>query len=180
MNLVVDLPSLSYAVGGLTGGRFLFMVPWRAVSIAGTSHGPAPSEGGAVAINERHVEAFLAEVRAAFPHANLTRDKIRLVHRGLLPAPAGSRDGLTLIKESLIHDHAAEGFKGLLTVVGARYTTAGATARAVAARVDRAAGQNPARCLPASGFLPLTWAIWSSSRGTRYRRPGPTRRWCAA
>ena len=45
MNLVVDLPPLSAAVGGLTGGRFLFMVPWRAGSIAGTSHGPAPPEG---------------------------------------------------------------------------------------------------------------------------------------
>ena len=137
MNLVIDLTPLSCAVGGLTGGRFLFMVPWRAGSIAGTSHGPAPPEGGAALISERNVEAFLAEVRSAFPRANLTRDKIRLVHRGLLPAPAGSRDGLTLIKESLIHDHAPEGFKGLLTVVGARYTTAGATARAVASLVDR-------------------------------------------
>ncbi len=137
MNLVVDLPPLSGAVGGLTGGRFLFMVPWRAGSIAGTSHEPAPAEGGAASISERNVEAFLAEVRSAFPHADLTRDKIRLVHRGLLPAPAGSRDGATLLKQSLIHDHGAEGLKGLLTVVGARYTTAGATARAVAALVDR-------------------------------------------
>ena len=137
MNLVVDLPPLPAAVGGLTGGRFLFMVPWRAGSIAGTSHGPAPPEGGAASVSERDVDAFLREVRSAFPNANLSRNDIRLVHRGLLPAPAGSRDGLTLLKDSLVHDHAPEGFNGLLTVVGARYTTAGATARAVAALVDR-------------------------------------------
>ena len=35
MNLVLDLPPLSAAVGGLAGGRFLFMVPWREASIAG-------------------------------------------------------------------------------------------------------------------------------------------------
>ena len=139
MNLVVDLPPLPCAVGGLTSGRFLFMVPWRAGSIAGTSHGPAPAEGGAASISEANVAAFLTEVKAAFPRAGLSRDHIRLVHRGLLPAPSGSVDGSRLIKDSLIHDHAAQGVKGLLTVVGARYTTAGATARAVA---ERAAGKN--------------------------------------
>ena len=124
MNLVVDLPPLPAAVGGLTGGRFLFMVPWRAASIAGTSHGPAPPEGGVASIGEREVDAFLAEVKSAFPNANLSRDGIRLVHRGLLPAPASSRDGLTLIKQSIIHDHASEGIKGLLTVVGAVWLVA--------------------------------------------------------
>ena len=157
MNLVVDLPPLPAAVGGVTGGRFLFMVPWRAASIAGTSHGPAPPEGGAASISEREVDAFLAEVKSAFPNANLSRDGIRLIHRGLLPAPAGSGDGLTLLKDSLVHDHTAEGFKGLLTVVGARYTTAGATARAVAALVDRGGGRSAGSIaagerLPAAGM----------------------------
>ena len=141
MNLVLDMPPLSAAVGGLAGGRFLFMVPWREASIAGTSHESGPPEGGAASISERSVEAFLADVRSAFPHANLTRSKIRLVHRGLLPAPADSQDGAALLKASVIHDHRSEGVNGLLTVVGARYTTAGATARAVAAHVDRAAGR---------------------------------------
>ena len=144
MNLVLESPPLAAAVGGLAGGRFLFMVPWREGSIAGTSHEAAPPEGGTASIGERNVEAFLGEVRSAFPHADLTRSKIRLVHRGLLPAPAGSHDGAALLKASVIHDHGAEGLKGLLTVVGARYTTAGATARAVAARIDQAAGRPPA------------------------------------
>jgi glycerol-3-phosphate dehydrogenase len=143
MNLVIDLPPLSCAVGGLTGGRFLFMVPWRNGSIAGTSHGPAPSEGGAASIGERDVDAFLTEVKSAFPRASLERTQVRLVHRGLLPAPAGTTDGLTLLKESLIHDHAPQGFRGLLTVVGARYTTAAATARAVADRLAPAGARQP-------------------------------------
>ena len=102
MNLVVDLPPLSAAVGGLAGGRFLFMVPWRAGSIAGTSHESGAVRGwGGRPSASASVEAFLAEVRSAFPNANLTRERIRLVHRGLLPAPAGSHDGLTLLKDSV-------------------------------------------------------------------------------
>jgi glycerol-3-phosphate dehydrogenase len=143
MNLVVDLPPLSCAVGGLAGGRFLFMVPWRTGSIAGTSHAPAPSEGGAASISEAQVAAFLTEVKSAFPRAGLSRDNIRLVHRGLLPAPSGTVDGSRLLKESLIHDHAAQGLEGLFTVVGARYTTAGATAKAVAERVDGKGARQP-------------------------------------
>ena len=156
MNLVVDLPPLSCAVGGLAGGRFLFMVPWRAGSIAGTSHGPAPPEGGAASISETDVAAFLTKVKSAFPRAGLSRDHVRLVHRGLLPAPPGSLDGSRLLKDSLIHDHASDGFKGLVTVVGARYTTAGATARAVAERIDPSGAwrhrKAPPERLPAGDF----------------------------
>ena len=171
MNLVVDLPPLSCAVGGLTGGRFLFMVPWRTGSIAGTSHGPAPPEGGAASIGEADVAAFLGEVKAAFPGADLGRDRIRLVHRGLLPAPAGSVEGLTLLKDSLVHDHAIEGFEGLLTVVGARYTTAGATAKAVAARLCGPAGQQARdarfESLPAGDMGDLEQFVRDQIKSTR-------------
>jgi glycerol-3-phosphate dehydrogenase len=169
MNLVVDLPPLPCAVGGLTGGRFLFMVPWRAGSIAGTSHGPAPSEGGAASIRDADVGAFLTEVKSAFPGASLSRDNVRLVHRGLLPAPAGSIDGSTLLKDSLIHDHASDGFKGLLTVVGARYTTAGATARTVADRIDPPGGSRrkaPAERLPAADMGDLEHFVRHQIDGT--------------
>jgi glycerol-3-phosphate dehydrogenase len=171
MNLVVDLPPLSCAVGGLTGGRFLFMVPWRAGSIAGTSHGPAPSEGGAAPISEANVAAFLTEVKSAFPGAGLSRDNIRLVHRGLLPAPAGRVDGLSLIKESLVYDHAAQGLKGLLTVVGARYTTAGATAKAVAERVVGQGGRQPGKAsterLPAADMGDLDHFVRDQIKSTK-------------
>jgi glycerol-3-phosphate dehydrogenase len=143
MNLVVDVPALSCAVGGLADGRFLFLVPWRDGSIAGTSHGSAPDGGGAAEINERKVEAFLTDVKTAFPQAGLSRDSIRLVHRGLLPTPAGSRGHSALLKDSIVHDHGGDGIPGLFTVVGSRYTTAGATARAVAALVHRARGRRP-------------------------------------
>ena len=183
MNLVVDLPPLSCAVGGLTGGRFLFMVPWRAGSIAGTSHGPAPPEGGTASISEAHVAAFLTEVKSAFPRASLSRDNIRLVHRGLLPAPPGSLDGLRLLKESLIHDHASQGLKGLLTVVGARYTTAGATATAVADRVDRTETLRPRKTaverLPAADMGDLEHFVRDQIKTTK-ADPALVRRLIAA
>jgi len=73
--------------------------------------------------------------RRAFPRAALTRADVRLVHRGLLPAAPGAGGHERLLKRSLIMDHRTDGFEGLVTVVGVRYTTARATAARV---VDRA------------------------------------------
>jgi glycerol-3-phosphate dehydrogenase len=130
MNLVVDRPPLPNAVGGLVDGRFLFMVPWRDRAIVGTSHDEPDAPGlvdppERLAPNPRLVDALLSDAQQAFPKAGLTRESIALVHRGLLPA--GARHG-TLLKRSIVHDHAADGLTSLITVIGVRYTTARATA----------------------------------------------------
>ena len=137
MNLVVDRPPASYAAGGVVDGRFLFLVPWRDRSIVGTSHEAFGSEPDGLSVTQLHVERFVRQTTAAFPRANLSASDVRLVHRGLLPATRGA----DLIKHSLIHDHAADGLDGLLTIVGVRYTTARATAAAAAERVAAKLGR---------------------------------------
>lgn len=141
MNIVIDRPPLTHAVGGLAGGRFLFMVPWNGRSIIGTSHDDhAGASDGSVAVAPDRLEALLADAREALPGVAVTREHIRLVHRGLLPAT--SRNGAsTLLTHSIVHDHQRDGVRGLVTVLGVRYTTAGATARAAASRVWRLLGR---------------------------------------
>ena len=154
MNLVVSRAPLPRAVGGMAGGRFVFMVPWRDRSIIGTSHdeipGPA-SEGEAFPVDRRAAEAFLAEASAAFPRVALDLAAVRLVHRGLLPAGRGPG---TLLKRSIVHDHTPDGLDGLVTVVGVRYTTARATAAAAGAHAARLLGRPAGRSVTAT--LPLT------------------------
>ena len=149
MNVVLDRPAPACAAGGLARGRFLFLVPWQNQSIVGTSHDRFRGDTGVPTITGSHVDAFLADAVAAFPGAGLNRDAVRLVHRGLLPAPPRARDAGALLKRSIIHDHAADGLDGLITVIGVRYTTARATAAAVAERVARKMG------LPASIAEPM-------------------------
>ena len=140
LNLVVDRPPAPVAAGGLANGRFLFLVPWRDRSIVGTSHDAFDGGPDALAGVEPHVDALLRDTNAAFPGARIGRGDVRLVHRGLLPATRGA----TLLKNSVIHDHARDGVDGLVTVVGVRYTTARATAAAaaelVAARLGKPSG----------------------------------------
>jgi glycerol-3-phosphate dehydrogenase len=56
-------------------------------------------------------------------------DDVRLLHRGLLPSHADSTGThVALLKHSRVRDHREDGWSGLMSVVGVRYTTARHTA----------------------------------------------------
>jgi len=147
MNVIVRHPPLSHACGGLVDGRFLFLVPWRDVSILGTSHDVHTGPASALRVTARDLDAFLADGRRAFPGARLTRDDVRLVHRGLLPMVSGHGSHVRLLRESLVVDHAAHGAPGLVSVHGVRYTTARHTAAEAVDAAFRALGHaQPPAC----------------------------------
>jgi glycerol-3-phosphate dehydrogenase len=147
MNVIVRQPALTHACGGVVDGRFLFLVPWRDVSIVGTSHDAHRGAAGALQVTAADLEAFLADGRRAFPRASLTMTDVKLVHRGLLPMLAGSGRQVRLLRESTIVDHAAHGTPGLVSIHGVRYTTARDTAAEAVDAVFRARGINePPAC----------------------------------
>ena len=127
MNIVTRQIVADHACGGMAEGRFLFMVPWRNISMVGTSHDPHDGGADALAITRWDLEAFLKDARTAFPHANLTAADVRLVHRGLLPAESAGTP-VRLVKESRVVDHSRHGLAGLVSMFGVRYTTARHTA----------------------------------------------------
>jgi glycerol-3-phosphate dehydrogenase len=141
MNVVTRAITGTHACGGLSGGRFLFVVPWRDVSIIGTSH--EAHEGGpdALAISRWDLEAFLADARVAFPHATPTAAEVTLVHRGLLPMVSGTETHVKLLRESAVIDHRRDNLPGLITMFGVRYTTARATAEQAIDAVFSARGE---------------------------------------
>jgi len=138
-----------HAVGARVAGRFLFLVPWRDRAIVGTDYEPAEGRSA-----QAMAGRFLEDARTAFPWAGLTESDVTLLHAGLVPGRGGA-DGLW--SHSLVIDHEAEdGLPGLLTILGAKYTTA----RAVAERaVDRIVLRDAARCAPCrTADTPLEWA----------------------
>jgi glycerol-3-phosphate dehydrogenase len=159
LNVVIGRPlGLVAAVGGVARGRLFFAAPWRqGTTIAGTSHEPYDGDPDAPTVPPDGVDVFLRDFNTAFPRARLTRDDVRLVHRGLLPTRAIVKGEVRLLKTSVIRDHAADGHPGLLSVVGTRYTTARHTAaRAVdraCARLDHAAPPCATAVTPLAGAL---------------------------
>ncbi len=128
MNLVTRKVVNEHACGGLANGRYLFMVPWRHVSLLGTSHDAHEGSADQLKVSRWDLEAFLKDAREAFPHAGLTTADVRLVHRGLLPMTSGDGAHVKLLRESQVVDHAKHGLPGLISMFGVRYTTARFTA----------------------------------------------------
>ena len=195
MNVVLNMPAESHACGGVVDGRFLFLVPWRGVSMLGTSHDVHEGPADALGCSSADLDRFLEEGRAAFPRASLSRADVRLVHRGLLPMLSGHGSHVKLLRESAVVDHAAHGAPGLVSVHGVRYTTARFTAQQAVDAVFQSLGHaTPPRCRTAqtplfgggmhsvagllkditahrhSDVLPATLAHLVSTYGTEYTR----------
>jgi glycerol-3-phosphate dehydrogenase len=137
---------VSQGCGGRAGSRYLFLAPWRDVTLVGTSHDVHEGGPDALKVTRWDIEAFLADVREAFPHANLTAADVRLVHRGLLPMVSGRDHDVRLLRESAVVDHTRDGIKGLVSMFGVRYTTARHTAARAVDIVFRQRGSKPPRC----------------------------------
>jgi glycerol-3-phosphate dehydrogenase len=142
MNLVTRRAIGSYACGGLARGRFLFMVPWRDVSVVGTSHDAHSGPPDALTVSRSDLESFLADVREAFPRAPLTTSDVRLIHRGLLPTVSSHDTHVKLLRESAVVDHSRQNAPGLISMFGVRYTTARHTAARAIDAVFRARGHS--------------------------------------
>ncbi|HSF20339.1 MAG TPA: glycerol-3-phosphate dehydrogenase/oxidase [Vicinamibacteria bacterium] len=132
MNLVTRpvVTGLALGVTSRRNDRFLCLVPWRGVSLVGTSHGPYTGDPDGLEASEADVRDLIDDVNDAYPTAGLRREDVRLIHRGLLPMAASSRNGSVRLLKSYRIDY----LEGLISVVGVKYTTA----RDVAAKtVDR-------------------------------------------
>jgi glycerol-3-phosphate dehydrogenase len=140
MNVVTRSTIGTHACGGPAGGRFLFMVPWRHVAVVGTGHEAHEGTADALSISRWDLEAFLADARAAFPHAPLSASEVQLVHRGFLPMVSGTDTHVKLLRESAVVDHRKDKLPGLVTIFGVRYTTARHTAARAVNAVFRARG----------------------------------------
>jgi glycerol-3-phosphate dehydrogenase len=147
MNVITRKVVNDHACGGLAHGRYLFMIPWRDVSMLGTSHDAHEGSADQLKVSRWDLEAFLKDAREAFPHANLTTADVRLIHRGLLPMVSGEGAHVRLVKESAVVDHARHGLPGLVSMFGVRYTTARQTAQEAVDAVFRVLGhETPPPC----------------------------------
>ncbi|MCZ7584777.1 MAG: hypothetical protein M5R36_16400 [Deltaproteobacteria bacterium] len=116
------------------------MVPWRGLSLIGTTDTRYEGHPDDFRVTRDAVESFLAEVNGTLPGAHLTIDDVQWTYGGLRPIVESDTAVKEVNKASRryeIHDHKTEdGIAGLMTVIGGKYTTSRALAEQV---VERAA-----------------------------------------
>jgi glycerol-3-phosphate dehydrogenase len=153
INLVTSKPASDIALAAPTAaGRMLTLIPWRGRAVIGTGQSETLVQPDDFEVTAGEIDAFIAEANQAFPALKLTRDDVRLVHRGAVPAEVreGSRPDLRATPE--VRDHAQDGIKGAMTVIGVKYTTA----RGVAERAVNTAARILGRHIPRSRTATMT------------------------
>ena len=113
MNLVTRRVLVTHACGGLAGGRFLFLVPWRHVSIVGTSHDATTAAADALTVTRWDLEAFLADD----PRGLSARQPSRRATCAWCIAACcrwspGKASDVRLLRESAVVDHSSDARRG--------------------------------------------------------------------
>ncbi len=108
------------------GGRHVFVIPWRGLSLIGTSYDEVDSPNGNLSIQSDHIDQLLDAINDGMPNANLTRDDIISGYSGLYPLNTDNIDS-TVYQGSgeyqiIDHQH-TNGIRGLITALGAKFTT---------------------------------------------------------
>ncbi|MEO6214157.1 MAG: FAD-dependent oxidoreductase [Vicinamibacterales bacterium] len=147
INLVTSKPASDMALAAPSAaGRMLTLVPWHGRALIGTGHSEALIHSDELTVSGPEIDSFIAEANDAFPALHLTRDHVRLVHRGAVPAEQAKGSKPELRASPDIRDHTQDGAAGAMTVIGVKYTTA----RGVAERAVNAGANILGRRLPPS------------------------------
>jgi glycerol-3-phosphate dehydrogenase len=122
------------------GYRNYFVTPWKDTALVGTFYTPYSGDPDAMRISEDEIREYIDEFNHAYTDAKLTYDDVYWANIGLLPrAQSRQAEDPQYEKHYTILDHVQhDGVKGLITVVGVKWTTARDVAeKAVNAAISR-------------------------------------------
>ena len=117
-------------------GRPIFVVPWNGQLLVGSTEvrdddDPAKTEPGA-----GEIEYLFASLQRLFPEARFSWNDVQATFAGVRPLPYSPGDKFSAVtRRHFLHDHADNGARGMISVVGGKLTTAAALARECARKI---------------------------------------------
>jgi glycerol-3-phosphate dehydrogenase len=136
--------------------RHLFLVPWREYTLVGVWHKVYAGDPDTVAVTEDELESFVQEVNWAYPALDLSLADVMMVNTGLVPFGENQPGAVDLRygKRSHLIDHERlNGVKGLVTLIGIRYTMGRADAARAVDLIVQKLGAKASR--PATDKIPI-------------------------
>ena len=152
IHLITRAISGENAVAVPQSGKHFFVLPWRGHSILGTTDTVYQGHPDNLRITEKDISDFLHQINEGFPGASLTREDVLYAYAGLRPLVDHQTDvdassSYDASRKSEVFDHAEkEGIKGVLSVIGGKYTTSRNLAEQVVDLALRKLGKEELPC----------------------------------
>lgn len=138
------------------GGRHIFIIPWRNHSLIGTTNVPFTDDLDSIRVTRKDVVDFLEDINAILPGVNLDETDVKYAFVGLYPLISDEikTDTYQGTGEYQVVDHKVhDNFDGIISVLGAKYTTARAVAEQAVDVIIEKLDLAPRRCMTATAPL---------------------------
>ncbi len=131
-------------------GRHFFIIPWRGMSLIGTTDRLYKGDPDHFKVSEEDIQGLVDDTNENFPGAKLKRSDVHYFYGGLRPIVEKDTDidVYDASRKYEIYDHEKDdNVKGIITVIGGKYTTSRNLARQVVDMIYTKLKQEPAECL---------------------------------
>jgi len=127
-HIIVDAfpgaPHTALYVEAKSDGRPYFIVPWCGQYLIGTTDLKYTGDLDRVKADDDEIDYLLTETNRVLPAARLTRDDIKFTYSGVRPLPySESKKAGSITRAHILYDHAQEGVKNLISLIGGKLTT---------------------------------------------------------
>lgn len=135
-------------------GRNFFIRPWRGHSLIGTTDREYQGDPDSYRVTRESIEDFLLDINSCFEREVIAYCDILACYGGLRPlVETGTEGTYSSSRRYEIYEHDDDGFEGLITVEGGKYTLSRSLAEKVVSRVGKKLGKNLNRARSADVHL---------------------------
>ena len=144
-----------YALALMTpAGRHMFLIPWRGHTLIGTTDKEYEGDPDAYKVTRESIEDFLREINECYGDGRLGYGDVLSAYGGLRPLVEDQVEGTyESSRKYEIYDNEKDGFDGLITVEGGKYTTSRRLAEKLLDTAQKKLGQKPKDALTDKEFL---------------------------
>ena len=128
-------------------GSYFSLIPWRGHTLIGTTDKEYIGAPDDYQVTREAIQELIDDVNEGFGREPLTYDDVLYAYGGLRPLVEDrTKDSYESSRKYEIYDNSKDGFDGLITVEGGKYTTSRNLARNVIKLASRKLGRRIGRC----------------------------------
>jgi glycerol-3-phosphate dehydrogenase len=137
-----------------SNGRHCFLIPWRGHTLIGTTDNAYHGDPDGYRVTRQSIEELMSEVNASFDGLAIKYEDILYCYGGLRPlVESRIKETYAASRKYEIHDHAADGLNGLITVEGGKWTTSRHLAEKVINNLRNKTTVPPGRSVSSGKYL---------------------------